>query len=116
MTREAIADRLINYADAAAAFSVVSSLALLGTLTQSDVRISIASFKWVAVCGYLFTSLAISIFVVVLRKAELKIQAAGSSVTADVELFLRWFFIARLGGIGVSTLLTAAALSRISNP
>lgn len=116
MTREDIADRLVNYADAAAAFSIVSSLALLGTLTQTDVRSSIASFKWIAICGYLSTSLAISIFVVVLHKAETKIRAAGSSVPADVERLLRWFFIARLGGIGVSTLLTAAALSRLSNP
>jgi len=45
LTREDIADRLINYADAAAAFSVVNSIAFVLTLAQSDVRSSVASFK-----------------------------------------------------------------------
>jgi len=32
-------------------------------------------------------------------------------VTEDVEGFLRWFFIARLGIIGVSTLFVVGALA-----
>ena len=43
MTREDIADRLINYADAAAAFMVVNAIAFVVSLAQSDVRSSTPS-------------------------------------------------------------------------
>ena len=53
MTAEALADRLVNYADAVTAFSVVNSLAFLVTLTEIDVRCSIAHLQGLVVGGQL---------------------------------------------------------------
>jgi hypothetical protein len=113
LTREDIADRLINYADAAAAFSLVNSIAFVVTLAQSDVRSSIAIFRWGAIFGQLFTSLVVMATVVVLRKTEIKFRASDSSVPQDVEEALRWFFVVRLVIIGVSTLFTIGVLFRL---
>jgi len=43
VTRDAIADRLVNYSDAIVAFGVVNALAFLIALTERDVRLSIFS-------------------------------------------------------------------------
>ncbi len=41
MTEATLADRIFNYLDAVAAFSVVNSLAFLAALAEDDVRASI---------------------------------------------------------------------------
>jgi hypothetical protein len=111
VTREKIADRLITYADAAAAFAVVNSIAFLVALAQPDVRSSISNFKWFAILAQLAASLAITVAIVVLRRLELKAREVGPPLTSDVESFLRWFFIARLGIVGASTVGTLVALA-----
>ena len=113
MTREDIADRIINYADAAAAFTVVNAIAFVASLAQSDIRGSIASFRLGAIFGQLFTNLVVTTTVVMLRKAEIKFRASDSSVSQDVERALRWFFVARLAIIGFSTLFAIGVLSRL---
>ncbi len=109
-TRETIAERLANYADAAAAFSAVNSLAFVVTLTQPEVRCTLANVKWITVSGTTLQSLGIALVVVMLRRAEIHVRANSSPMTPDVEWFLRAFFLARLAVIGIFGLLTAACL------
>jgi hypothetical protein len=111
MTQDAIADRLVNYADAVAAFSVVNSLAFLVTLSEPEVRCSLAYVQWIVVGGQLSFSLAISLAIVVLRKLEVAARAS-IPVAPDVDRFLHGFFIARLAVIALFTLFTVGAAAR----
>ena len=119
MTREAIADRLVSYADAAAAFSAVNSLAFVVTLTQPEVRCTLVAAKWLTVSGSILQSLGIALVVVMLRKAEIHARASSAALEPAVERFLRGFFVGRLGVIAFFALFTigsVVALSRSSCP
>src|SRR5262250_3278058 len=92
LTREDIADRLVNYADAATAFQVVNGIAFSLALAQPDVRSSIADAKFGAIIGQFLTALVVAAAVVVLRIAEIKFRALEPSLPQDVNRALRWFF------------------------
>ncbi len=109
MTRDDIADRLINYADAAAAFSAVNAVAFLVALAQPEVRCTLVTVKWLAVTGQLFQSFAVAFVVVMLRRREVEMRRPCPA-TPDVERFLRGFFFGRLGVVGIFTLFTIAGL------
>ena len=110
VTREAIADRLLNYADAAAAFSAVNALAFLVTLAEPEVRCTLVNVKWLVVSGQLLQGIGVGFVVVLLRRAEIEMRSSLPSVTADVERLLHAFFLGRLGMIGIFTLLSVGGL------
>jgi hypothetical protein len=111
VTQEAIADRLVNYADAITAFSAVNSLAFLVTLSDPEVRCSLAHVPCIVVGGQLSFSVAISLAVVVLRKLEVAARIP-TLVAPEVDRFLRGFFIARLAVIGLFAVIAAGSAIR----
>lgn len=108
MTRESLADRLVNYADAIAAFSVVNSLTFLVALTEPDIRCSLDDLRSVVVAGQVTFSIGVAAAVVVLRRLELRVRSADAPVPEDVERFLRGFFIVRLVVILASSAFTVS--------
>ena len=103
MTREGLADRLVNYADAIAAFSVVNGIAFLVSLSETEIRCSMAHLRWLVVGGQICFSLFIAAGVIVLRRLEANVRSSSTPLPPDVEAYLRGFFFARLAVIAVST-------------
>jgi len=117
LTQEALADRLVNYADAVAAFSVVNGIAFVVTLTETEVRCSIAHLNWFVISGQITFSSIIAFGVIALRHLELKVRSSASAQAPIVESFLRGFFIARITVILVSTVATVMfAAMALSDP
>ena len=84
MTRETLADRLVNYADAVAAFAVVNSLAFLLALTETEVRCSLSHLLWLVVAGQIVVGLAMTGAVVALRRVELRLRALDAAIAVDI--------------------------------
>lgn len=78
MTREALADRVINYCDAIAAFSLVNAFAFLVTLAEPDIRCSIARISTAVILINLTLPIFITICLVGLRRFETSLRADGS--------------------------------------
>ena len=117
MTQEALADRLVNYADAAAAFSVVNAIAFVVTLTETEVRCSIAHLQSLVVGGQITFSLIVAVAVVALRHLECKVRRAADATTPIVESYLRGFFIARIVVIAASaSFAVGLALMALTDP
>jgi hypothetical protein len=96
MTREAIADRLVNYSDAIVAFSLVNSLAFLIALTERDVRCSLVDMRptlWVAIFAF---AVFLSVGLLLCRHAEVRLRAGFGPQDQDATRALRYFHIARL--------------------
>jgi hypothetical protein len=106
LTREALADRLVNYADAVAAFAVVNSLAFLLALTETEVRCSLAHLLWLVVTGQIVVGLAMTGAVVVLRRVELRLRAQDAPITVDIQQLLRNFFLVRIAVVWLSVAVT----------
>jgi len=107
MTREALADRLVNYADAVAAFAVVNALAFLVAITETEVRCSLAHLLWLVVTGQIVVGLAMTGAVVALRRIELRLRASDAPAPDDIQQLLHTFFIVRLGVVWLSVAVTA---------
>jgi len=105
MTRDAIADRLVNYSDAIVAFSLVNSLAFLIALTERDVRCSLVDIQstlWVAILAF---PIFLSVALLVCRHAELRIRASSGTQDQDATRALRYFHIARILILWMSVIL-----------
>ena len=107
MTREALADRLVNYADAVAAFAVVNALAFLVALTETEVRCSLAHLLWLVVTGQIAVGLVMTLAIVALRRVELRLRGSDAPPPADIQQLLRSFFIVRIGVVWLSVAVTA---------
>lgn len=112
MTRDALADRLVNYADAATAFALVNSLAFILSLTETDVRCSVADLAWFVYTGQTAFGAVVTLAIVVLRRLELRVRA-GSATPADVLPYLRGFFLARVAVVWLSVVF-ALTLGRMA--
>ena len=102
MKRETIADRLVNYGDAIAAFSFVNSLAFLLALTETEVRCSlvdVASFVYIGLMAY---AGILTIAVVGCRRVENRFRAADEPLAEDIQSLLRAFFVVRIVVIWLS--------------
>lgn len=108
MTREALADRLINYADAVAAFAVVNSLAFLVALAEREVRCSLIDRLSLVVGGQLALSFVVMASVLLLRRSELKVRASSAPLAAEVSSYLRGFFLVRIAVIALATVFTVS--------
>ena len=102
MTREALADRLVNYADAVAAFAVVNSLAFLLALTETEIRCSLASVELLVIIGQILVGFVMTLAVISLRRVELRLRASDPSAPDDVKRLLGRFYIVRIGVIWLS--------------
>ena len=107
MTKEALADRMVNYADAAAAFSVVNSLAFLVALAETDVRCSLVSRQSLVIGGQIATFVIVAIAVVLLRRSELRVRAS-TPIADDVAGYLKTFFVVRIAVVAIAGVLTVA--------
>ncbi len=96
MKREAIADRLVNYGDAMAAFSIVNSLAFLVAITETEVRCSLAGRATLVYIGLVTFAVVLTIVVVGCHRAEGRIRASGEPIALDIRSLRRTFFIARI--------------------
>ena len=88
MTREALADRIINYSDALAAFSMVNALAFVVTLAEPDIRCSIAQIAWFVAGANLSIAVLATAGLVALRRAERALRG-GDFADPDVARFWR---------------------------
>ena len=102
MTRTNIADRLVNYGDAIAAFSVVNSLAFLVGLTDAEVRCSIAHLPGFVAGALIVLGSVLTFAVAICRRVENRLRAEDAPLPLDVASILRWFFLARLAVIWLS--------------
>ena len=106
MTREMLADRLVNYADAVAAFSVVNSSAFLLALTETEIRCTLAYVDWVVFIGQIAVGLGFTVAIVVLRRVEQRLRASEAPAPADIQRLLGRFFVVRIGVVWLSTAIT----------
>ena len=96
MKREAIADRLVNYGDAMAAFSVVNSLAFLVAMAETEVRCSLAGRATLVYIGLVTFTVVLTIGVIACHRAEGRIRSSGEPLAQDIRSLRRAFFIARI--------------------
>lgn len=104
MTREAIADRLVNYSDAVVAFSVVNSLAFLIALTERDVRCSFVEIQPTFWITYFLFFAIMTAALVGCRRAELRLRNGPPPQDPDAARALRYFHVARIGVIWATAL------------
>ena len=112
MTKEAIADRLVNYSDAIVAFSVVNSLAFLIALTERDVRCSFLDIQPTFWFTYFLFFALMTAALVGCRKAEIQLRE-GSAQDLDATRALKYFHLARIGVVW-ATALACAPLVRMA--
>lgn len=116
MNHEVLADRLVNYADALAAFSVVNAIGFLVALSETDVRCSLADTRNFVIGGQIASSIIVALAVVLLRRSELKVRAS-TQLSSDIAGYLRTFFFVRLGIIAASTAFAVTSvMGALSDP
>lgn len=76
MTTEALADRIVTYCDALAAFSLVNALAFVITLAEPEIRCSVAVISLVVSFANIGVCIAITFGLVWLRRFELSLRKA----------------------------------------
>jgi len=102
MTRETLADRVITYCDALAAFSLVNAFAFLVTLAEPDIRCSIARISTFVIGANLVIPLLITVCLVMLRRFERSLRESGSQDPA-VQMFWSYVQVFRLALVWVVT-------------
>lgn len=100
MNRIALADRIINYCDALAAFSLVNAFAFVVTLADPDIRCSIAAIAGMVMFANLVIPILITAGLVGLRRLERSLRSAEEGDPV-VERFWRHAQIVRLSLVWV---------------
>lgn len=93
MTRDALADRIITYCDALAGFSLVNALAFVVTLSDPDIRCSIARIAGFVIGANLSIPVGVTAALVALRRFERRLRPTDGQ-DAVVERF--WLFAQRV--------------------
>ena len=101
MERSALADRFVNYADAASVFPLVQSVAFAVALSEPDIRCSIAEIWNVVAMGNAVFAIIVTGAVVVFRRAELKLRD-GSKTDELVSSYLKRLQLGRFAIIWLS--------------
>jgi len=109
MTREALADRVLTYCDALAAFSLVNAFAFLVTLGEPDIRCSIAQIAGVVIAANLVIPTLITVGLVLLRRFERSLRPGGSQ-DPSVERFWRIVQAVRLAPVWAVALCVSVGL------
>lgn len=109
MTRETLADRIVTYCDALAAFSLVNALAFVVTLSDPDIRCSIARIAAFVLATNLVFPVAITAGLVGLRRFERSLRPPGSQ-DAAVERFWRYAQMLRIALVWTFALLVLFGL------
>ena len=115
MTREALADRLVTYADAIAAFSIVNGLAFLLAITEREVRCSLVDGTTTVFVATLVSGAVLTAAVLFCRRVELRIRASLGAGDAEVHALLRGFQIVRIVVIWLSVLVTLSLTGTMLN-
>ena len=87
MNRHALADRFVNYADAASVFPLVQAVAFSVALSEPDIRCSIAEIWTLVTLGNMIFAVVITVAIVVFRRAELALRE-GEEKDALVTAYL----------------------------
>jgi hypothetical protein len=96
MQADALADRIINYCDAVAAFSLVNALAFVVTLAEPDIRCSMAAIAGPVIAGHFLISACLTGLLVWLRGFERSLRPdAGND--ERVQTFWRYAQRVRIG-------------------
>jgi hypothetical protein len=103
MTRAALADRIINYSDALAAFSLVNALAFVITLADPDIRCSIASIAATVILANLAVPISITAGLMGLRRLELSLRRTEEE-DPEVVRFWRYAQLVRLALVWIVAL------------
>jgi hypothetical protein len=90
MTREVLADRIISYCDALAAFSLVNALAFVITLAEPDIRCSIAGIAGAVAAVNVLIAVLVSVALNLLRGFE---QSLRSSEAGDPRVIRFWRYM-----------------------
>ena len=99
MKREKLADRLVNYGDAMAAFSVVNSLAFLLAMTETEVRCSLAERASLVYSGLVAFAVVLTAIVVWCHRTEGRMRGSDGPLPEDVQSLRRTFLIVRIAVI-----------------
>lgn len=98
MTPQALAARLVVYSDTVTAFALVNGLAFLITLSDPDIRCSIAAVAWVAFAANTLVPAVSTWALFWLRgyQARLRQEAEEEEESPLVSAFWRRLFVIRL--------------------
>ena len=97
MRREFMADRMVNYADAMAAFAVVNSLAFLVALTEQEVRCSLVSRTSLVYLGVVVQGVLLCTAVVACHRAESRLRLKIEPIPADLQSLRKLILCVRIG-------------------
>lgn len=109
MTREALADRIITYCDALAAFSLVNALAFMIALAEPETRCSIARIVGLVVAMNLAFPVFITAALLALRRFELSLRRADPQ-DPTVREFWRYAHVLRVVLVWTFALLVVLGL------
>jgi predicted outer membrane lipoprotein len=100
-----LANRFSNYADAVVAFAVLNVLGFMSALGDEDLRSTIGETSRLPfILGVLGAAVFYTLLALVFRHAELQLrEEAGEVSTARVEKYQRYFQIARIAVIWLSS-------------
>ena len=102
MNRESVADRLVNYGDAMAAFSIVNSMAFLIAMTEGEVRCSLAERASLVYGGLVLFAVALTVLVLWCHLTERRIRGPGQPPAKDLQSIHRTLLYARIAVIWLS--------------
>lgn len=109
MNREALADRVITYSDALAAFSLVNALAFVITLAEPDIRCSIVNIAGPVACINITVAGLITAGLVMLRRFERSLRDEDDQ-EPRIERFWRYAHIVRIALVWSVVLLVTLGL------
>ncbi len=96
MTNQSVADRLVNYGDAIAAFSAVNTLALLVAMGENEVRCSLADQALLVYSGMVSFAVVLTLAVVWCHRTEGRLRAEAGGVPEHLRRLRLIFFVVRL--------------------
>jgi len=77
--RITLANRFVNYADAASVFPLVQAIAFSVALSEPDIRCSIADIWLLVALGNIVFSVLLTVVIVIFRRAELVLRQEGET-------------------------------------
>ena len=119
MNRIALADRIINYSDALAAFSLVNALAFIVTLAEPEIRCSIVRITEAVIATNVIMAGLLTAGLIGLRRFELSLRADVPESERDdrVERFWRVVHALRIVLVwGVVTLVLIGLIAATHDP
>jgi hypothetical protein len=105
MTRQALADRFVNYGDAVVAFAMVNALAFLIALSDNDVRCSLPRGGLFFIMIFPISASILSAGLFACRRAEVRLRGADT-LDPIASRYLHYAYLVRHGLIWSGMTLT----------